>query len=306
MRMNAVDPIDLRLLHTFAEVARSGSVSAAARSLARSQPAISHRLKALEADLGVALFERVGRGLQLTEHGRRLEAECGDLLALSAGVRQRLVGGDRVSGRVTIGTLPTLSSHLLVPAVADLLSAHDELELAFVFDFVPALCGHLRTGRVDVVVAIGTLPPLDVDARSVGDTPLVAAMAPWTAPRRTGEVSLDELRALRYLAWDGPRDATFGAVARFTDAHRLSVRATPRIPHIETLRELAAAGAGYTILPAYTVRRDLASGRLVALSPEGLDQAQPVHVIGRPGQMVAPALAAVRERLLELNPSAPR
>ena len=66
------DPIDLVLLQTFHEVARLGSVTGAAKQLGRSQPAVSHRLRALEAELGVPLFEKVGRRLKLTDYGRRL------------------------------------------------------------------------------------------------------------------------------------------------------------------------------------------------------------------------------------------
>jgi len=291
------EPIDLRLLHTFLEVARQGSVSRAAVMLGRSQPAISHRLRALEDDLGLKLFEKVGRRLKLTEHGHRLEAECRDLMALSAGLRERLTGDERVVGRVTIGTLPTLSSHLLVPAIAELLEVHADLELAFHFDFITELWEHLRTGRVDVVVAIGARPPDDLEHTVLGAARLVAVMAPRLAGGSGPRCSVEALRQLRYLAWDGPQDETFERVTRFVDDHGLARPQTSRIPHIETLRELAATGLGYAILPDYTVRRDADAGRLVAREIDGLDVAVRVTLVGRRGQVMAPALSAVRQRL---------
>ena len=72
----ALESFSLARFESFYEVARLGSVGSAARALGRSQPAISHRLRALQDELGVELFEKVGRTLQLTEAGQRLRDRC--------------------------------------------------------------------------------------------------------------------------------------------------------------------------------------------------------------------------------------
>ncbi len=90
--------------------------------------------------------------------------------------------------------------------------------------------------------------------------------------------------------------------ARPTTGHP-GARARPprrhRSPHIEALRELAAAEAGYALLPEYTIRRDKELGRLVGLRAEGLDTALPVAIVGRRNQEMTPALKAVRKALHE-------
>src|SRR5262245_38420535 len=125
----AVEAFSVARIETFYEVARTGSVAGSALALRRSQPAISHRLRALQDELGVALFEKVGRRLQLTEAGRRLRDRCADFFAWSRVLYAAVSDDAAPEGRVTIGTLPTVASHLLVEAVADLLERHPGLEL---------------------------------------------------------------------------------------------------------------------------------------------------------------------------------
>ena len=291
------DPIDLVLLQTFHEVARLGSVTGAAKQLGRSQPAVSHRLRALEAELGVPLFEKVGRRLKLTDYGRRLHERCFDLMVMSSRIRAA-VGVDAVEGRVTIGALPTVAAHLLVPVMADLTRRFPALGLSFAFGHVAALCDHLRTGRVDALMVLGDVPALDFDVETVGRTDLVAVMSPEDAPRKRGTVRLSELRQLRYLGWEeGPADATFDVIAAFVAKHRLADSYTLRIPHIETLRELAAAGAGYTILPRYTVSAEVKRKRVVALEPVALTTPIDINLVTRRQQLVTPALEEVLARM---------
>lgn len=280
---------------TFYEVARLGSVARAAVALGRSQPAVSHRLRALQDELGVELFERAGRSLRLTEAGRRLRDRCADFIAWSRALHEAVDPDAAPAGRVTIGTLPTVAANLLVEPIAELIVGYPLLELAFVFDAVPSLVSALHEGRVDALVVVGELEAHGVDVEPIATSGFAAIMSPRGAPRATGRVSADELRSMRYLAWEGPVDPTFELVRRYVSRSRLSSPASPRIPNIETLRALAAAGAGYAIVPAYTVERDVAARRLVALAPQGLRDQVPILLAGRSGQLIGPGLRAVRE-----------
>jgi DNA-binding transcriptional LysR family regulator len=75
------------------------------------------------------------------------------------------------------------------------------------------------------------------------------------------------------------------------------VDTTPFIPNSETLRELVACGAGWTLLPSYTVRRAVSTRRIVALKPAGLDHRIPFLLARRPGQPGSRALRAVTDML---------
>jgi DNA-binding transcriptional LysR family regulator len=295
-------PLDLLQLQTLHAVARLGSVGRAAQVLHCSQPAISHRLRALQDDLGVSLFEKVGRKLALTRAGERLLHQCQDLFALCQNMRDAARSeGETIRGTVVVGTYATVSSQLLVPVLHQLLDDHTELRVHLKLGFTEPLCDELREGKADLLLLTGSQRQDGLHAEVVGHDSLVAAMSPEIAPRRKGAVLPSELRRMRYLCWSGPRDETFEAAQSYAAKHGLLDERSPLVPHTETLRSLAAAGAGYALLPSYAVRADVESGRLLALAPKGLRHRVVFQLITRKGQVVTAAVAAVKQALSEVK-----
>jgi DNA-binding transcriptional LysR family regulator len=297
-----IEPIDLNLLHTFYEVARAGSVSRASRTLGRSQPAISHRLRALEDELGVLLFERVGRRLKLTAAGRLALARTQELLAASANLRRTLSATrDEVVGQLTIGTLPTLASQLLAQPLAGFMKQYEQLQLSFVFALGRELIDQLRAGSIDVALVIDHAAPPRLAVDELGDVEVAAILPTAWATKWGATVPVKELRQRRYLSWAGLADPTISAVEHYVRNHELFDERSARIPHIETMRELVAAGVGYSILPAYTAWADEARGRLALRRPRGLSVSVPLFALTRPSREEWPALTHVLELLREAS-----
>src|SRR5688572_5956479 len=138
----AMDPTHLRTLQ---EIVKHGGFSRAARALHRSQPAVSHHIRQLEADLGVRVLDRVGKRAFPTAAGATLLAQAGpalEQLELARQAVQRLRG--RVAGRVSLGTGATFATYLLPAVLGPLRRRYPELELVVV------------TGNAaDVVAAVG-------------------------------------------------------------------------------------------------------------------------------------------------------
>ena len=107
-------PLDWNHLRAFHATATSGSLSAAARSLALTQPTLSRQISALESQLGVALFERIGRRLFLTATGTALlehimtMGEAADAFSVSASGDEKAL-----SGRVSISAADTIAAYVL-------------------------------------------------------------------------------------------------------------------------------------------------------------------------------------------------
>lgn len=152
-----------------------------------------------------------------------------------------------------------------------------------------------------VLVVIGGEDVEGLEVEAVGQATLAAVMAPAVAPRRRRTISPAQLLKRRYLAFGGERDSTFDRVGRYARKHGFEDPFTPRVPHIETLRDLAAAEVGYALLPTYTTRRDREQGRLIAPRPEGLEDLLPVSIVGREGQARTTALDAVRNALIAVG-----
>lgn len=112
------EDFDWTQARAFLAAAEAGSFSGAARGLGLSQPTLSRQVAALEADLGVTLFERLGHRLQLTETGLEL---LGHVRAMAEGAERVLLtaGGrsEAVEGRVTITAVDLVAMHVLPPAL---------------------------------------------------------------------------------------------------------------------------------------------------------------------------------------------
>jgi LysR family glycine cleavage system transcriptional activator len=118
----------MQALRALEAVARTGSLTRAAQGLHVTHGAVSHQLKALEADLGIALVERAGRGVRLTDEGARFAGRVrGALAELEEAVREI---GDRVHPRRwRVSVVPSFAARWLLPRVGRFLAAHPDIDL---------------------------------------------------------------------------------------------------------------------------------------------------------------------------------
>jgi DNA-binding transcriptional LysR family regulator len=135
----SVPPFDWTLARAFLATAETGSLSAAARMLGQAQPTIGRQVAALERTLGIALFERVGRGLALTPTGREV-LEHVRAMAEAAG-RVSLVAAGRsqaIEGPIRITASEVYAAHLLPPIIARLREAHPGITVEIIATNRPA------------------------------------------------------------------------------------------------------------------------------------------------------------------------
>jgi DNA-binding transcriptional LysR family regulator len=273
--------LDPRRLLTFREVARRGSFSRAAEALARSQPAVSHQVGALERELGTTLLVRGRAGAELTPAGELLLSHADALAArleLADTQMDALVAGERRTLRV--GAFPSALA-TIVPAAAAALRAGDrELEVVVEEGIVDALARAVAAGRLDAAVCWQDTaePRREHDGlRRVDliEEPMLAVLPaghrlaarrrialhalagePWMAPERDGLL----VRACRAAGFE-PRIVILTRdplAARAIAAAGLAVSLTPRLlgslalPGIVTpaLSPPAPRRALYALLPA--------------------------------------------------------
>lgn len=274
--------MDWELLHTFEEVARAGSVSRAAEDLGISQSTASRRLASLEEELGVSLFEPLGRGVRLTTSGKRLLLRAHELTALLKDIRAELVAEEDSESTIIVGALPTTVSHLFAPTLGALFEQCPRLNIDFWLGGMDALANELRTGRVDVALGIGEHAAFESFAQKrLGHVHLSLVV-----PARSEISSLREARDERLLLWEGMADPTFAYAQKLCAKEMLGQRGLVRVPNIESLRAMVSENLGVSILPSYTVRVDQQLGRLKALPLPTRTHAMPVTLAWRRSQRI--------------------
>jgi DNA-binding transcriptional LysR family regulator len=145
--------VDLRHLQSFDEVARRGSLSAAAQALGYTQSAVSRHIAALEQETGLPLLQRRARGVRLTQAGSTLRQHAAAILADVTAAREQLDAIRRLDqGHVRLGGVPTANVALLPAAMTELHHRAPGIELTISEDTTPGLLASLHRGALDVAV----------------------------------------------------------------------------------------------------------------------------------------------------------
>lgn len=145
--------LDVTRLRVLVAVARHGSVTAAARELNYAQPSVSHHLARLEAETGVKLIQRAGRGIRLTEAGRLLADRAAEVLGrLDAAENELAAHAGLRAGRVRLAAFPSALGTIVPAAAAMLRGEHPSMDLRLTEAEPPEALRMLRAGYVDVAL----------------------------------------------------------------------------------------------------------------------------------------------------------
>lgn len=250
----------LNALKAFEAAARHLSVKTAAEELSVTPGAVSQMLKTLELHLGRKLFDRVNRGIVLTETGRNYLPPVRNAFRQIADASRR-VAMEEDGGLLTVSATPFFASAWLVPRLASFQGAHPDIDLRIVTS--SGLADFTRDG-VDVAIrhGLGRYPGL----RS--DHVLAVAMIPVAAPSlvaRLGRLT----KAADLLSWPLVQDADRKGWALWFEAQGLTQPAPTRGPSFDDsglLLRAILAGQGAGLLPDAMVETDVKEGRLVRLA----------------------------------------
>ncbi|MGW4946133.1 LysR family transcriptional regulator [Actinoplanes sp. NPDC004185] len=241
--------VTLVQLRVIDAVGRLGSVTAAAKELRYTQPAISHQLSRLEAQLGAGLLQRAGRGIRLTPAGRLLADRAAEIIGrvdAATAELSALVGLS--TGRVRLAGFGSVMSSLVPQAATILARRHPGLELGLADTHPEEALHQLRTGQVEVAVIFrydDTAPeddgirlthllddPLYLLTTGGGTTLADHARSPWIAGCERCRIHLVEMCE---RAGFSPR------LAYTTD-------------DMVVMQSLVAAGMGVTTIPGLALR----------------------------------------------------
>ena len=190
--------MDLRDLRYFETVAGLEHVGQASAKLHRTQPAITSAIRRLEADCGVPLFEKAGRGIRLTAAGRVL-LKWAQRIRFDADDAKREMAslGQGLSGHVRIGIVPTAAQFLLPPVARQLLSEAPEVTLRTVVGLIDTLKPLLRAGEIDLMVGTESAEEEGFVSQVLAEDPIVVAASARHELFR-GVPTLKDLTAYRW------------------------------------------------------------------------------------------------------------
>jgi DNA-binding transcriptional LysR family regulator len=249
--------MDARRLLIFREVARSGSISAAARALGWTQPAVSQHLRTLEREAGSTLLLRSTAGVELTEPGRVLLARADEIAAQLHMAEQELAALTQLRrGRVRLAAYPSGAATLVPPAVARLRRRHPDIDITLTEAEPPEATALVTAGEADLalVFAYGDapfVPDQGLHWRPIGDEPVHLVLPPDHRLADRPDITIDELAGESWIV---------GCARCRAHSLRLCARAgfEPVVEHTTddyvVVQNLIVSGLGIALLPDSAVK----------------------------------------------------
>ncbi len=286
--------VTLRQLRVFEAAARHLSYTRAAEELHLSQPAVSMQVGQLEEELGLPLFERVGKGIALTEAGREVHTYARSInraLQEMEEVMQSLKGVNR--GRLHVAVASTVNYfaprllavfHQRYPGITPRLDVTNRETLVRLLD----------SNGIDI--AVMGQPPTDVDVESEAfmDNPLVVVAPPDHPLVGAPAIPLSDLASEVFVMRE-PGSGTRQAMERFFKEQGLAIRHGMQMTRNEAVKQAVRSGLGLSVVSLHTIELELETGRLKVLDVQGFPLARKWHLVYRRGKRLSPAARAFRD-----------
>jgi len=248
-------------MEIFVRVVEQGGFSPAARVCRMTPSAVSKLIARLEARLGTRLVNRSTRKFLLTAEGCAFYERATRILADLEDAERGASNGERPVGRIRLNTSASYATHVLAPVLPAFLDLYSGVSLDIVqTDAVIDLLAE----RTDVAVRAGPLKSSSLVARKLGETAMMIVASPAYLERFGEPKTIAELEAHNRLGFGYAR-AVEGWPLK--DPSHGEIVVAPTVGRVqasdgEGLRQLALGGVGLARLAAFTVRNDIAAGRL--------------------------------------------
>ena len=284
--------MELFQLRSFHEVARSGSLSKAAENLCITQPALSRQITALEKTVGISLFNRHNRGVNLTEAGRRLYEYAEDVLKLVDRAGKTLREMQNLeSGQLKIGASTTIGNYLLPTWLAKFLKSHPGVDVCLQVGNSETIIEQLVDGLFDLAFVAGFSGSPGLCIEPLLEDEILFLVGP-SHPLAKADSFLQLDLAKEVLIFREPGSATKQAVDSLLSQTGIQPARVITLGNTEAVKRAVIAGMGVTFLSRRTVTLELKSGLLLAPGIPGLRVKRHFLSIYPKGLRLSPAALA--------------
>jgi DNA-binding transcriptional LysR family regulator len=290
--------MELRHLAYFVAVAQKLNFSRAAEELHVAQPAISQQIRALEADLSVQLFDRMGRRVALTHAGEALLPHAYAVLAAVETAKNAVRELSQLThGTTSLGAPPTVSTHLLPGRLTRFRRRYPGLEVTLREAGTESLLKQLEAGLLDLAIVVSDALPPKVEAAPFLEEAYVLAVGLLNPLSKLASVRMVDLAGEAFILFPEGyrlREVTLTACQRAGFQPKVALDGGA----MQSALEFVAAGLGVALVP------ELALGgtkgiRGVSISDQALRRT--LGVVWRRGHYLSPAARALRDFLLNME-----
>lgn len=251
--------MEMHQLRYFAKVAELGNVTRAAEACFVSQPSLSQQIAKLERELGQPLFERLGRGVRLTEAGRLFKRYSDQILSLTEDARTR-VADDPDSGRIILAAIPTIAPYYLPGVLTRFAKECPKARLEIVEETTANILRLLGDGDIDLAILALPIQAEHVHTKALFTEELLAVLPTGHPLASKPKVGLKDLVTEPFVVLNEAHCLT-GTTMSFCARHSASPLVTAKSHQLLTVLELVRLGQGVSLIPTMAVPKGKDEGR---------------------------------------------
>lgn len=241
-----------------------------------SQPTLSGQIKKLEEELGVVIFERTNRSVEITPVGEAILAHARQLMEQLDVIEQvARAAQDPLAGPLRIGAIPTLSPYLMPLILQPLKKQHPQMRLVLSEELTETLLERLHNHEIDAALLATAVDEPDLESLSLFEEPFWIAYPrkhPFYTREKITRKDLENENLLLLAEGHCLADQAM-EVCQIQERRKQGEYADTRAASLETLLQLVGAGYGTTLVPALALRGSWASGSGVVAQPLELPHA---------------------------------
>ncbi|WP_407333098.1 LysR substrate-binding domain-containing protein [Enterovibrio sp. 27052020O] len=293
--------LTLRQLNIFQAVATHSSYTRAAEELHLTQPAVSMQIKQLEDNIGLALFEQLGKSLFLTEAGEELLGYC-------ERISQQLRDAEDVfdsmktltKGKLSI-TVASTANYFAARLLASFSQQHPEVKLSLNVTNRENLLKDLKCNGCDLAIMGKPPEELELNATVFMENPLVV-IAPIDHPLcHESNIPLARIAKEPMVVREQGSGTRF-SIERFFNNHGLSLIVAAEMSASEAIKQAVSAGLSLGIVSSHTIELELEANRLKVLDVEHMPIIRHWYLVHRKEKKLSPIAIAFRDFLLRVAP----
>ena len=290
--------LTFRQIQVFQAVARSLSYTQAAQALHLSQPAVSMQIKQLEENIGLPLFEQLGKKIYLTDAGQEFSNysnQISHLVREADEVMQQLKGIQL--GRLAVSVASTANS-FATRLLADFAKQHENITISLDVTNRRGLLDQLASNETDIVIMGKPPEGLDLAIEPFMDNPLVVIAPPDHPLAQLDRVPMDSLQKETFVVRE-QGSGTRIAMERFFAEKGLGLTTGMEMTSNEAIKQAVEAGLGLGIVSIHTLELELETNRLVVINAANFPILRHWYLVHREGKRLSPVSLAFRDFVLQ-------
>ncbi|SDE86636.1 LysR family transcriptional regulator [Sporomusa acidovorans] len=286
--------MEIRQLLIFVTAAQTLNFTKAAVQLGYTQANITNQIHQLEEELRVKLFERLGKGIRLTNAGRQFQNHAEAILEQCTRAKEEL-SPNIVKGVLKIGAAETLCVHRLPKILSEYRRRYPQVEIMVQTDSCAQLCYLLRDNCIDIGLALtNTIQQADMVVKTLYEESMAVVASPQHPLAKKQLVKPADLSGECFILTTegcGYRPIVLAALA----AHQVRPGSIMELSSVGAIKECTACGLGITILPEVAVHADLLQNKLTKISWQGTPSDVKTQLLFHKNKWLSPAIEAFLE-----------